>query len=69
MVEMRYFGGYSEQEIADTLGITERTVHCVEGYGGGEIIWIDLFLRSLRDAPRFRALLVRMKLYGDPPRS
>lgn len=23
---MRYFGGYSEQEIAETLGITERTV-------------------------------------------
>ena len=26
VVEMRYFGGYSEQEIADTLGIAERTV-------------------------------------------
>jgi len=25
-VEMRYFGGYSDQEIAETLGITERTV-------------------------------------------
>jgi DNA-directed RNA polymerase specialized sigma24 family protein len=23
---MRYFGGYSEQEIAETLQITERTV-------------------------------------------
>jgi RNA polymerase sigma factor (TIGR02999 family) len=27
MVEMRYFGGYSDKEIAETLGITERTVH------------------------------------------
>jgi RNA polymerase sigma factor (TIGR02999 family) len=26
VVEMRYFGGYTEQEIADTLGVTERTV-------------------------------------------
>ena len=26
VVEMRYFGGYSELEIADTLGLTERTV-------------------------------------------
>lgn len=26
MVEMRYFGGYSDSEIAATLGITERTV-------------------------------------------
>ena len=26
LVEMRYFGGYSEQEIADTLGVTVRTV-------------------------------------------
>jgi RNA polymerase sigma factor (TIGR02999 family) len=26
VVQMRYFGGYSEQEIAETLGITERTV-------------------------------------------
>jgi RNA polymerase sigma factor (TIGR02999 family) len=26
MVEMRYFGGYSDREIADTLEITERTV-------------------------------------------
>jgi DNA-directed RNA polymerase specialized sigma24 family protein len=23
---MRYFGGYSEQEIAETLDVTERTV-------------------------------------------
>jgi hypothetical protein len=43
-------------------------VHCVERQGGGEI-WIDLFLRSLRDDPRLRALLVRTKLYGDPPRT
>jgi RNA polymerase sigma factor (TIGR02999 family) len=26
VVQMRYFGGYSEAEIADTLEITERTV-------------------------------------------
>ena len=26
VVEMRYFGGYTEQEIAETLGLTERTV-------------------------------------------
>jgi DNA-directed RNA polymerase specialized sigma24 family protein len=26
VVEMRYFGGYSEEEIAEALGITTRTV-------------------------------------------
>ncbi len=26
VAQMRYFGGYSDQEIAETLGITERTV-------------------------------------------
>jgi RNA polymerase sigma factor (TIGR02999 family) len=26
MVEMRYFGGYSDREIAETLDVTERTV-------------------------------------------
>jgi len=26
MVQMRYFGGYSDKEIAETLGVTERTV-------------------------------------------
>ena len=26
IAEMRYFGGYSEREIADALDITERTV-------------------------------------------
>jgi RNA polymerase sigma factor (TIGR02999 family) len=26
MVEMRYFGGYSDREIAETMGVTERTV-------------------------------------------
>ena len=26
VAEMRYFGGYSDQEIAETLGVTERTV-------------------------------------------
>jgi len=26
VVEMRYFGGYSEQEVADALGLSDRTV-------------------------------------------
>jgi DNA-directed RNA polymerase specialized sigma24 family protein len=26
VVEMRYFGGYTEREIAETLGVTDRTV-------------------------------------------
>ena len=26
VAQMRYFGGYTEQEIAETLGVTERTV-------------------------------------------
>ena len=26
VVEMRYFGGYSEREMAEALGVTERTV-------------------------------------------
>jgi len=26
VAQMRYFGGYSEQEIAETLSVTERTV-------------------------------------------
>jgi DNA-directed RNA polymerase specialized sigma24 family protein len=26
LVEMRYSGGYSDREIAETLGLTERTV-------------------------------------------
>ena len=26
VVQMRYFGGYTEQEIAETLDVTERTV-------------------------------------------
>ena len=26
VVEMRYFGGFSELEIADAMGLTERTV-------------------------------------------
>ena len=26
VVQMRYFGGYSEQEIAETLEVTDRTV-------------------------------------------
>jgi len=27
VVEMRYFGGYSDAEVAATIGVTERTVH------------------------------------------
>jgi TolB-like protein/tRNA A-37 threonylcarbamoyl transferase component Bud32 len=42
---------------------------CVERQGGCEIVRIDRFLRNLRDDPRYRALLVKMKLYGDPPPS
>jgi tetratricopeptide (TPR) repeat protein len=42
---------------------------CVERQGGCEWLRIDRFLRPLRDDPRFRALLVKMQLYGDPPRS
>ena len=26
LVEMRYYGGYTEAEIAESLGVTERTV-------------------------------------------
>ena len=26
VVQMRYFGGYSNQEIAETLDVTERTI-------------------------------------------
>jgi RNA polymerase sigma factor (sigma-70 family) len=26
LVEMRYYGGYTEVEIAETLGVNERTV-------------------------------------------
>ena len=26
VAQMRYFGGYSEQEIAEALGVTDRTV-------------------------------------------
>jgi RNA polymerase sigma factor (TIGR02999 family) len=26
VAQMRYFGGYTEREIAETLGVTERTV-------------------------------------------
>jgi DNA-directed RNA polymerase specialized sigma24 family protein len=26
VVQMRYFGGYTEQEIAETLEVTDRTV-------------------------------------------
>jgi len=38
---------------------------CVERQSGCEILRIDRFLRNLRDDPRYKALLVRMKLSGD----
>lgn len=39
---------------------------CVERQGGCEIVRIDRFLHNLRDDARYRALLVKMKLYGEP---
>jgi tetratricopeptide (TPR) repeat protein len=42
---------------------------CAERQGGCEWLRIDRFLRPLRDDPRYRALLVKMQLYGDPPPS
>jgi RNA polymerase sigma factor (TIGR02999 family) len=44
MVEMRYFGGYSDREIAEALGVTERTV---------QRDWekAKLLLRALLSAP------------------
>ena len=55
VVQMRYFGGYSEQEIAETLEVTERTVQrdwergaadlsrprCAEGNGTEPMALID----------------------------
>ena len=38
---------------------------CVERQSGCEILRIDRFLRNLRDDPRYKALLVRIKLSGD----
>ena len=42
---------------------------CVERQSGCEILKIDRFFRDLRDDPRYRALLAKMKLDGDPPPS
>jgi tetratricopeptide (TPR) repeat protein len=41
---------------------------CVERQSGCELIKIDRFFRDLRDEPRYKALLVKMKLSDDPPR-
>ena len=42
---------------------------CAERQSGCEILKTDRFFRNLRDDPRYRALLARMKLDGDPPPS
>jgi hypothetical protein len=42
---------------------------CMEPQGGCETLKIDRFLRGLRDDGRYRALLAKMKLDGDPPAS
>jgi len=42
---------------------------CGERQGGCEILKIDRFFRNLHADPRYRALLVRMKLDGDQPPS
>jgi serine/threonine-protein kinase len=42
---------------------------CAERQGGCERLKIDRFLRGLRDDARYRALLAKMKLDGDPPSS
>jgi tetratricopeptide (TPR) repeat protein len=42
---------------------------CAEPLGGCETLRIDRFLRGLRDDERYRALLAKMKLDGDPPSS
>jgi tetratricopeptide (TPR) repeat protein len=39
---------------------------CAERQSGCERLRIDRFLRGLRDDPRYRALLVKMKLEADP---
>jgi hypothetical protein len=38
---------------------------CAERQSGCELVRIDRFFRGLRDDPRYKALLVRMKLSGD----
>ena len=38
---------------------------CAERQSGCETLKIDRFLRTLRDDPRYRALLARLKLDGD----
>jgi len=40
---------------------------CVERQSGCETLKIDRFLRNLRDDPRYRALLAKLKLDGDRP--
>lgn len=40
---------------------------CVERQSGCEILKVDRFFRNLHDDPRYRALLVKMKLNGDQP--
>jgi hypothetical protein len=42
---------------------------CVERQSGCETLKIDRFLRTLRDDPRYKALLAKLKLDGDRPRS
>ena len=42
---------------------------CVERQSGCETIKSNRFLRNLRDDPRYKALLVKMKLDGDQPTS
>lgn len=42
---------------------------CVEPQSGCEMLKSDRFFRNLRDDPRYRALLVKMKLNGDRPPS
>ena len=39
---------------------------CNERQTGCELVRIDRFFRGLHDDPRYKALLVRMKLDGDP---
>jgi tetratricopeptide (TPR) repeat protein len=40
---------------------------CVEPQGGCEMLKSDRFFRNLHDDPRYRTLLVKMKLDGDQP--
>jgi serine/threonine protein kinase/TolB-like protein len=43
------------------------TAACAARHSGCERIRVDRFLRGLHDDPRYRTLLARMKLDGDPP--